>query len=162
MVEHAGVLTNAMSIKTGRVVGFEPEGRIRVELAGAAPVSALFLRTTPGPPPRFDEGRAVLLAVGADGGEAYVLGLVEPYTPEEEREEEHPGGPVEIALPANADRVRLRGRRIYIEAGEEVELTCGGGTIRIDQRGKIVVRGNQVVSRARGTNKIKGASVAIN
>jgi hypothetical protein len=69
---------------------------------------------------------------------------------------------VEISLPVNAERVRITGRRIFVEAGEEIQLTCGGGTILIDRRGKIVVRGSEVVSRARGKNKIKGASVDIN
>ena len=56
----------------------------------------------------------------------------------------------------------IRNTRIVVEAGEELTLKCGGGTIKIRKDGKIIVSGEHVLTRARGTQRIKGGSVAIN
>jgi len=166
MFEVASVLTNQLSVQTGVITGFEPEGPIMVQLDSAdAPLRAHFLRTTNDDPPVLQIGDAVLVASDADSLRGYILGVIAPYAPSgngEQSRQEESQSVIDVALPANAEKVRLKARKISIEAGEEIQLTCGGGTILIDKRGKIVVRGTEIVSRARGANKIKGASVAIN
>ena len=54
------------------------------------------------------------------------------------------------------------GRQVTIEAKDRITLQCGKGSITLKRDGKIVVRGTQIISRASGANKIKGASVSIN
>ena len=178
MLELATVLTKQLSIHTGEISEFESGGIIVVTTSSSErPIRAYFLRTSNAAPPTFEIGDAVLVAVDADDAHGYVLGGIAPYVPPgapdrrgeataADREIElnyPPHAPVEISLARNAsDVMHLKGKKIYIEAGEEIQLTCGGGTIRIDRRGKVVVRGTDIVSRARGSNKIKGASVAIN
>lgn len=56
----------------------------------------------------------------------------------------------------------IQARQIVIEAGERLELRCGKGTIVIRQDGKVVVRGEHILSAAKGTHRIKGGSVGIN
>jgi hypothetical protein len=73
-------------------------------------------------------------------------------------------GPVEAAgepaqRPASAV---VDGQRVVIEGREEIQLRCGKSSITLKKDGKVLVKGTQLVSRASGTNKIKGASVAIN
>ena len=65
-------------------------------------------------------------------------------------------------MPEGVETVRISGRRITIAADESVAIECGGGSVRIDKRGKVVVLGTDVTSRAKRLHKIKGASVAIN
>ncbi|MCC6418741.1 MAG: hypothetical protein IT429_10940, partial [Gemmataceae bacterium] len=48
------------------------------------------------------------------------------------------------------------------DAKEEIVLRCGKSSITLRKDGKVVVLGAEVVSRASGTNKIKGAAVRIN
>jgi len=55
-----------------------------------------------------------------------------------------------------------RERRVVIEADEEILLRVGESSIRITRDGKVVIRGQHVLTRAKGTNRIKGGSVAIN
>jgi hypothetical protein len=57
---------------------------------------------------------------------------------------------------------KVDGRHVKIEAKEQITLQCGQGSITLKRDGKIVVRGTQIVTRASGANKIKGASVRIN
>jgi hypothetical protein len=49
-----------------------------------------------------------------------------------------------------------------IEAGEIIELRCGGSAVTLTKDGKVVIRGHDVTARARRNNKIKGATVQIN
>jgi hypothetical protein len=43
-----------------------------------------------------------------------------------------------------------------------VVLRCGDASITLTQAGKVIIRGNYIVSRSSGYNKIKGAAVDIN
>ncbi len=52
--------------------------------------------------------------------------------------------------------------RIVFDAKKEIVLKCGKGSITIKKDGKIVILGTNLISRSRGQNKIKGASVSIN
>jgi hypothetical protein len=63
--------------------------------------------------------------------------------------------------PAAAE-VRIDGRRRVLEAEDEIVLRCGEASITLRRNGRVVIRGAQVETRARGTNRIKGGSVKIN
>jgi hypothetical protein len=54
------------------------------------------------------------------------------------------------------------GKRVLLEAEDEVVLRCGEASITLRRNGKIVIRGAYVESHAAGTNRIKGGSVRIN
>jgi hypothetical protein len=58
--------------------------------------------------------------------------------------------------------IAIDGERIVFDAGKEIMLRCGEGSVKIRKDGKIIIKGTNIVSRAKGTNKIKGASVNIN
>lgn len=122
-----------------------------------ATYSCQFVRTTAAAPPEFKPGDSVLYAVNAASNEAFVLGLVEPYLPKADR---------------LADQLNKTGRApstttvedevVRIKAGKGLVIECGQGTIIITQDGKIQVKGNEILSRARGMNKIKGAGIDLN
>jgi hypothetical protein len=48
------------------------------------------------------------------------------------------------------------------DAKDEIQLRCGKSSVTLRKDGKIEIKGTQIVSRASGVNRIKGASVAIN
>jgi uncharacterized protein DUF6484 len=56
----------------------------------------------------------------------------------------------------------LDGKRVCLEATDELTLRSGKASITLGADGRIVIKGMEIVSRARGTNKIKGAAVQIN
>ena len=60
------------------------------------------------------------------------------------------------------DVMLKRGRRIVLEASQEIVLRCGKGSVTLSADGKVVVRGAKVLSRASGVNAIRGAAVRIN
>jgi len=54
------------------------------------------------------------------------------------------------------------GKRVTIEAQEEIVLKCGEGSITLRKDGKIVIKGTHLLSRSSGPIRVKGASVNIN
>jgi hypothetical protein len=135
--------------QTGRVVGIDPEGRVFVD----------FPRNPFGPVP-------AKLAV-TDMAISEIL--TDPQRPElllvfEDNDLSRPiiVGRVRDRLPADGLEIHLRAHRFTVEADEEIELRCGDARFRVTRDGKVIVLGNDVVSRARGRNKIKGGTVNIN
>lgn len=54
------------------------------------------------------------------------------------------------------------GKRVFLEAEKEIVLRCGKSSVMLRADGKIIIKGMEVVSRAKGTNKVKGGTVRIN
>ncbi len=52
--------------------------------------------------------------------------------------------------------------RVEIEAKKEIVMRCGDASVTLRKDGKIIIKGIQVISRAKGANKIRGAAVTIN
>lgn len=127
----------------GEWVGLDEHGRPLVDYPGndtGDPRPARFLahalgRARPGAAP---------LAVWLDlsGAMPLILGIIETRL-----------APVDVVV--DAERVR-------IEAAHELELRCGSASLVLRRDGEVLVRGAEIVSRASGAQKIRGASVQIN
>lgn len=75
-------------------------------------------------------------------------------------------GILSLAIPGDgrqeARDVLVDGKRVTIEAEEEVILKCGRGSITLRKDGKIVIKGTHLLSRSSGPHRIKGGRVDIN
>ena len=60
------------------------------------------------------------------------------------------------------DDVSIDGKRVVIEAKEEIVLKCGDASITLTKAGKILIRGKYVLNRSEGVNRIMGGSVQVN
>ncbi|ARU58833.1 hypothetical protein OLMES_4845 [Oleiphilus messinensis] len=58
--------------------------------------------------------------------------------------------------------VLVNGQKLELSAAEEVTLRCGKSSITLKKNGKIVIRGEHILSRAAGANRIKGGSIELN
>ena len=108
-----------------------------------------------------DEGRRVLLLFGqGDAERPIVIGCIldEPVVPELGAEPRAEASARDNSLP----EVRADGKRIYMEADEEIVLRCGKSSVVLRKSGEILIKGMKIVSRARGMHKVKGATVQIN
>ncbi|MCP3926013.1 MAG: hypothetical protein GY714_25910 [Desulfobacterales bacterium] len=54
------------------------------------------------------------------------------------------------------------GKKQEIKAEKEILLKCGKASILLRDDGKIVIKGTNIISRAKESNKIRGGSVKIN
>lgn len=132
----------AQSVITVTLLDFGAGGCIRVLLpgqqAGVPALSAICLA-------EGDVGRPVLLAFGLRAGDLPVI-------------TGRPGADhKEPAMRPKRDR-----DRVLIQAPRELELRCGDASIVLTRAGKVLIRGNFVLSHSRGMNRIRGAAVHIN
>ena len=145
----------------GRLAGVTESGDILVQHAGAdRPMAARWVsrlsRETLAEGIR--SGADVLLVFDSgDQGRPVITDFVTPLQVTPLRIVDAGG-----AISAPTVNAQVDGRRVTIEAQERIVLQCGKGSITLTRDGKIVVRGTQILSRASGANKIKGASVSIN
>lgn len=59
-------------------------------------------------------------------------------------------------------KVEIDGDVKKIKAKEELLLQCGDASILLRKDGKVVIKGVDIISRARKNNKIKGGSIRLN
>lgn len=122
--------------------GFDEEERFLVRSAPSEPTvpsaSTIALHAD-------DAGTLVVVALeGGDARRPVILGRLQ-----------RSGEPQALAVRADGDRLVLK-------ADREIELRCGESSIVLTRAGKVLIKGNYVLSRSRGANRIKGAYVDIN
>ena len=135
------------------------EGLIHVQDAtdSRAQHACFFVRNSSNPPPDFQPGDHVLFTVNELSGEAFVLGLIESYVSKADR--------IAAALTQSGrtpSTTTVEDEVVRIKAGKGLVIECGKGTIIITEDGRIQIKGTDLLSRARGMNKIKGAGIALN
>jgi uncharacterized protein DUF6484 len=67
----------------------------------------------------------------------------------------------EVVEPKTAPTVQA-GDQLVFAAKKEIVLDCGNASITLTRAGKIIIRGDYVVSHSTGVNRIRGGSVQIN
>jgi hypothetical protein len=132
---------------TGVLAGFSETGAPLVDFAGNESSHPLIARATL-PVTASQVGQdVVLLFERADLAQPIIIGCIQPaQQPEGER-------PVDV---------RLNGERLVFTAGKEIVLRCGKSSITLTRAGKVLIRGEYLLSRSSGVNRIKGGSVQIN
>jgi hypothetical protein len=125
---------HAPAITVGQIASIDGQGRVLVSLDNGLAVPARLSSTV---------RRAEVLEAMALG--TPVLLLLEKGV------EAHP---ILVGL--------VRDRLEEPEAPQELALSCGESSITLRRDGKIIIKGEEIVSRARGVNKVKGAIVKIN
>ena len=147
--------------QVGTIVDVDADGRARVEFPGSAgPVparSVLDAQPRLGDAPESAVGLPVLLCFeNGDRSLPIIVGVIrETLRPE----------PVvaELKLDLGKSRdVLVDGRRLVLDAHQEIVLRCGKSTIVLQRDGKVLIRGAHLVSRSSGPNKIKGGSISLN
>ncbi len=63
---------------------------------------------------------------------------------------------------SNGNQVEVDGEKVTITATRSLILKCGGASIELDADGKISIRGERMVSKVRGAQVIRGASIKLN
>ncbi|ARU58841.1 hypothetical protein OLMES_4853 [Oleiphilus messinensis] len=61
-----------------------------------------------------------------------------------------------------APEVRVNGDKLELSAASEITITCGKSSISMNKEGKILIRGEHILSRAAGAHRIKGGAIQLN
>lgn len=116
----------------GVVVPGDPPLRVRCDV----------LRTGDRPSLTLSLGARVLVLLPGPGEErGIVLGVVAPY--ESPRPDPTPS-------------------ELRLEAGKRIELAVGESSLTMDAEGRVLLKGKDIVTRAKRTQKIRGGTVHIN
>ena len=67
-----------------------------------------------------------------------------------------------LVTPPRLTEVSQDGEAVHITAERELVLTCGDASIRMTSDGRITLRGERIVSHAKGANRVRGGSVHLN
>jgi len=62
----------------------------------------------------------------------------------------------------DVEDVLIDGNKITFDAKEMIVLKCGESSITLTKSGKILIRGNYLLNRSTGVNRIMGGSVQVN
>ena len=147
------------AVRQGGIERIDVDGTIHVRdaLDAQHTVACQHLRTSNASPPDYRIGDAVLYIIPEGATTGCVMGIVEPYRTSQDR--------LSGLLQQTGKRpstTTVEDDVVRIKASKGLVIECGQGTIIITQDGKIQIKGTEVLSRARGMNKIKGAGVDIN
>lgn len=137
-VDSVVVIAPSMALQRGTLLGVEVDGRLLVGLSSGAEIACDWLQSTQAAAPELQAGDDVLLAVSSGLASGVVVGRVSRYV-----------------SPRCPDHVTL-------EATESLTLQCGESSLEMRADGKVLVKGEDVVLRAKGTQRIRAGNVAIN
>lgn len=116
-----------------------------------------FLRTSAGSLPQLHPQDLVIYRVPElDEKEGVVLGVIGKYTSYENKVAKQIEKCEAIRMTTLEDEV------LHIKADEGLVIECGKSSIILSKDGKLQIKGVEILSHAKGTNKIKGAGVNIN
>jgi hypothetical protein len=136
----------------GRLLGFDLQDRPLI--GSLAPCAGLVTtgRTTVALRRAMVGSEVVVLFEGGDTNRPIIVGVIEARALQDDADTSAPQ-----RLNVVAD-----GERQVIEAEREIVLRCGDASITLTRAGKVLIKGNYILSRATGYNKIKGAAIDIN
>lgn len=148
-------------MRIGRIVRMDESGCIFVDFQGNAggPIVA---RTTSSVKTqifnqRNTSGREILLAFENNNPGLPII-VDTMYSLIEEITE-----PVRSTIEAEEPQeVTIDGKRISFEAENEIVLKCGKASITLTKAGKVLIKGEYVLSHSSGENRIRGGAVSIN
>lgn len=146
--------TGEQALQIGSLVGLDEQARPLVRVHSSAAPEPVVARCTVARPAALELPLPVLLFLeDGDAARPIIVGFVtDTFAAAQPLLEMH-------ARPTGAT---LDGKRLQFEASEQVVLKCGKGSITMQADGRVVIKGTEIVSRASGGNKIRGASVSIN
>lgn len=136
--QSAGRSESASAIQRVSLVSVDDEGRVLVRTESGTEVLCDWLETGSVALLPLNPGDQLIALFSLTLDQGVVLGRVGRY---------HPAKP----LPT-----------VTIEAGESLSLKCGETSIDLRADGNVLVRGENVTLRAKGTQRIRAGTVSIN
>lgn len=166
MFQSFGLISEQINILSGKVNGFAESGSVLIDIPDieqSIPCSVLTMSKSE--IPQFEVGDKVLVIFNSSENKGYILGFVnvtgslpKKVVENSDEQKDH----LEMTLPQKPKELNVNGKKITIEADDEIYLKCGKSSFLMSKDGKVIIRGTYLVSRSSGVNKVKGTSVAIN
>jgi len=138
---------------TGRFHGFDLDDRPLASGLAELPGEVVPARTTVRLARSMIGAEVVVVYAGGDARRPIIVGVLHDTV------QRLPGEPAaqrqEVAIEADDER-------FVVTAEREIVLRCGESSITLTRAGKVIIKGNYILSRSTGYNKIKGAAIDLN
>jgi hypothetical protein len=135
----------------GRLHGFDLEDQPLVSDLAQRPGEVVVARTTVALKRQMIGEAVVVVFDRGDACRPIVLGVLQSGAPRTETAER----PAELSIQVDDER-------FVVTAEREIVLHCGDASITLTRAGKVIIKGNYILSQSTGYNKIKGAAIDIN
>lgn len=149
-IAHHEPASLAVGVVTARLHGFDVDDRPLIASLPQLPGEVLAARTTVALRRSMVGSELVVALEAGDPRKPIILGVIQ----------EQPDAPSQEA--GSRPIVEADGERYVITAEREIVLRCGDASITLTRAGKVIIKGNYILSRSTGYNKIKGAAIDIN
>ena len=149
---------NSLTFCIGKIIEINFKGQAFVDFEGNPYLKPILARTLLDKinKSNCNDENVLLFFQNGDPGLPIIVGLIHnAFSPETTEKE--------ISFPEDKSlNVKMDQHNVIIEANEQIILRCGKSSVTLKKDGKIIVKGTNIISRASGNQKIKGASVQIN
>lgn len=151
----------------GSIAGIDAQGQPLVDYPENPSGQSTVAMTTLGITVAHVGRNVALLFANGDTLRPVIMGLIHSPLHDlivsyDARTSEQPAAEQPASPALNVDDVTIDGKRIVLEGREEVVIKCGEASITLTKAGKILIRGNYLLNRASGVNRIMGGSVQVN
>ena len=143
----------ASAAATARLHGFDLEDAPVLSNLSALPGQLVNARTTVALRRAMIGATVLVLYEDGDPTRPIIIGVVQ---------EPAPSRRAPSPAPATTVEAQVDNERLTLTAEREIVLRCGDASITLTRAGKVIIKGNYVLSRSTGYNKIKGAAIDIN
>lgn len=143
-------------VSTARFHGFDLQDRPLLAALRQAPGELVPARTVVALRRAMIGATVLVLFEEGDSSRPIIAGVLQDVTEAQAPE------PSQTTEPAPSFDVVADQQRITLTAEREIVLRCGDASIMLTRAGKVIIKGNYIVSRSTGYNRIKGAAVDIN
>jgi hypothetical protein len=138
-------------VATGRLHGFDLDDQPLVSGLAELPGEVVHARTTIHLMQQMAGSDVVVVFERGDPRRPIIIGVLQERAIARDCEEKRRL----ISIDADNDRY-------VVSAEREIVLRCGDASITLTRAGKVIIKGNYILSRSTGYNKIKGAAIDIN
>jgi hypothetical protein len=144
----------------GRIMEMDENGQVWVDFSGNS-FGPLAARTTSTVQEKLQKGnprgREVLLAFNQNDPQCPII-IDTMFNMIEEIAENS----ISAVLPDEIQEEKINSKRIVLDAQDEMVLQSGKSSITLTKAGKVLIKGEYVLSKSRRANKIKGGSIRLN
>ena len=140
----------------GKLVEVDPKGYALIDYKGNT-LGPLRARTTITLPPSqaIPGQRLLIIFEDNDPSLPVIIGVI--------ADKLVPNAGQTVTLPVGTtDAAVVDGKKVRLDAKEEIQLVCGKSSILLRSDGKVVIKGINILNRALESNKLKGARIGIN
>ena len=142
-----------LGVMVAKFVGFDLQDQPLITNLACLPGQIVTARSTVALQSKMINSDVVVMFDGGNIELPIILGVIQ-----DQKNQDHQA----VVSSDKIAHAQIDNERIEIAAEREIVLRCGDASITLTRAGKVIIKGNYIISRSAGYNKIKGAAIELN